>query len=135
MSYHELLFVIAEAKFRASDATYTTDLKNAITASFAWHKVTESAATYYTANVEPKLATAALEEILTQKYIAGYEIESIEAYNDYRRTGFPTMKNPNNNLAAYGFVNRFPYPTTEESYNSANVPSINSFKDKVWWAK
>ena len=58
--------------------------------------------------------------------------EAIEAYNDYRRTGIPTMTNPNNALT--GFVWRFPYPTSETSANSANVPTVDIFAEKVWWA-
>ena len=74
-----------------------------------------------------------LKEIITQKYISFYEYEAIEAYNDYRRTGFPVMHNPNN--ATVGFVNRFPYALSETSSNPENVPVIDVFKDKVWWAK
>jgi len=139
MSYHELKFIEAEAKARKNDATYKDALQAAITASFAFHKVTESATDYFTNVVTPLLGAAAndattLKEILTQKYIAFYEHESMEAYNDYRRTGIPTLNNPNNAAQNYGFVWRFPYPTTEESSNKDNVPAINVFKDKVWWA-
>ena len=75
-----------------------------------------------------------LKEIITQKYIAFYEFESIEAYNDYRRTGFPVMTNPNNSNPNLGFVNRLPFPTSEVTSNSAHVPVVNIFQDKVWWA-
>ncbi|MPN30260.1 hypothetical protein SDC9_177723 [bioreactor metagenome] len=61
-----------------------------------------------------------------------FEFEAMEAYNDYRRTGIPTMRNPQNTVV--GFVNRFPYALSETSSNSANVPQINIYKDKVWWA-
>ncbi|NJO89557.1 MAG: SusD/RagB family nutrient-binding outer membrane lipoprotein [Chloroflexia bacterium] len=62
-----------------------------------------------------------------------YEAEAMEAYNDYRRTGFPTMHNPNN--ATVGFVKRFPFAQSEMSNNGANVPSgVNIFTDDVWWA-
>ena len=76
-----------------------------------------------------------LKEILTQKYIGLYEHEAIEAYNDYRRVpSFLTLNNPNNLTSSGGFVWRFPYPTSEISSNSANIPDINVFTDKVWWA-
>jgi len=44
------------------------------------------------------------------------------------------MNNPANSNASYGFVQRLPYPTIEVTSNSAHLPSVNIFKDKVWWA-
>ncbi|HOU75380.1 MAG TPA: SusD/RagB family nutrient-binding outer membrane lipoprotein, partial [Tenuifilum sp.] len=70
----------------------------------------------------------------TQKYIALYEHEAIEAYNDYRRTGIPAMHNPNNTTV--GFVNRFPWALSEVSSNQ-NVPQTELnyiYTTKVWWA-
>jgi hypothetical protein len=134
MSYHELKFIEAEAKFRAGDATWKDALKAAISASFAYSKATEG--TYFADAVEPKLTAGnELKEIMTQKYIAMYEYEAMEAYNDYRRTLIPSMNNPNNLTASFGFVHRFPYALSEVSSNGANVPKIDVFKDKVWWAK
>lgn len=134
MTYHELKFIEAEAKFRTGDNTWKAALQAAVEASFAYHGA--EIGTYFTDQVEPKLTTGnELNEILTQKYIAFYEYEAIEAYNDYRRTGIPTMKNPNNFVANAGFVNRLPYALSETSSNPDNVPSIDVFKDKVWWAK
>lgn len=134
MSYHELKFIEAEAKFRAGDATWKDALKAAISASFAYSKATEG--TYFADAVEPKLTAGnELKEIMTQKYIAMYEYEAMEAYNDYRRTLIPSMNNPNNLTASFGFVHRFPYALSEVSSNGANVPKVDVFKDKVWWAK
>ncbi len=132
MSYHELKFIEAEAKFKTGDATWKAALQAAVEAAFTFHGSTIG--TYYADQVETRLTAGnELKEIIMQKYIAFYEYEAIEAYNDYRRTGFPTMNNPQN--ATVGFVNRFPYALSEVSNNGANVPSINVFTDKVWWAK
>ena len=135
MTYHELKFIEAEAKFLTSDATWQTSLREAIEANFLFHGLTTAEGTdYFTGQVVPML-TAGNErnEILTQKYIAMYEFEAIEAYNDYRRVpSFLTLNNPFNN--SVGFVWRFPYPTSEDASNSANIPDINIFSDKVWWA-
>lgn len=133
MSFHELKFIETEAKFRTNDATWRESLQEAIAAVFEYHGVEESAEDYFTDNVEPLLTPGnELKEIMMQKYIAMFEFEAMEAYNDYRRTGIPTMRNPQN--AVVGFVNRFPYALSETSSNSANVPQINIYKDKVWWA-
>ena len=132
MTYHELKFIEAEAKFRSGDATWQAALQAAVTAAFAYSGATIG--TYYADQVVPRLTAGnELNEILMQKYIAFYEFEAIESYNDYRRTGVPTLNNPNN--ATTGFVNRFPYALSETSSNPENVPVIDVYKNKVWWAK
>lgn len=133
MTYHELKFIEAEAKFRTGDATWNTSLQEAIEANFDYHGV-RGAADYFTAEVTSRLTTGnELNEILMQKYIASYEYEAIVAYNDYRRVpGFITLNNPYNQTA--GFVWRLPYPTSEEASNSAHIPAANVFTSKVWWA-
>ncbi|QJB34731.1 SusD/RagB family nutrient-binding outer membrane lipoprotein [Chitinophaga oryzae] len=135
MTYHEVKFIEAELLAKKGQ-DFRPALQEAVEASFAYHGVA-GGTDYYTNKVVPLLGTtqaANLKEILTQKYIAFYEAEAIEAYNDYRRTRIPTLNNPNNTNAAYGFVERFPYPTSETSNNGANVPTVNIFKNKIWWA-
>lgn len=130
-TYHELKFIEAEAKFRTGDGSWTTSLQEAIAASFDFIGA-PGADDYFNTEVLPRLTAGnELSEIITQKYIAFYDREAIEAYNDYRRTGFPEMKNPNN--ATVGFIWRFPFALSETSSNSANVPSYGIF-DKVWWS-
>ncbi|MCX6232078.1 MAG: SusD/RagB family nutrient-binding outer membrane lipoprotein [Bacteroidetes bacterium] len=134
MTFHELKFIEAEARFRKGDAAYKTALQAGVEASFTYNSVTGGTA-HYTNDVAPLLTSGnELKQIITEKYIAFYEFESIEAYNDYRRTGIPTLHNPANNFANYGFVNRLPYPTSEVTSNSAHIPVVDIFKDKVWWA-
>lgn len=134
MTYHELKFIEAEAKFRTGNGTWQAALQEAIEANFVYHGWDAADGTaYFTNEVSPLLAGNELNEILTQKYIACFEYESIEAYNDYRRVpSFLTLHNPANQTT--GFVWRFPYPTSEEASNSANIPDIDVFTDKVWWA-
>lgn len=137
MSFHELLFIKAEALFRTNDVNWKLSLQNAIEESFVYHGLTlASAEAYYTSDVALKLTVGSeLKEIITQKWIALYEAESIEAYNDYRRTNFPTMKNPNNLTLTGGFVNRFPYGLSDVSSNGVNVPVVDIYLDKLFWAK
>lgn len=137
MTYHELKFIEAEARFRTTPtgAAWQNALAEAIEASFVYHGLDPAdAANYFTNDVTPLLTAGnQLKEILTQKYIAMFEFEAMEAYNDYRRVpSFLTLNNPNN--ATTGFVWRYPYPTSEESSNSANIPEISVFSDKTWWA-
>lgn len=87
-----------------------------------------------------------LEAIVTQKYIALNMINSEEAWNDYRRTGYPvTIPNggPYVDMSSTTSVattpDRLPkiliYPNSEYNYNPDNVKAINPFTDKLFWAK
>jgi hypothetical protein len=135
MTFHELKFIEAEARQRAGESANAvkTALREAIRASFVYHGSTSAAAdAYFDASVEARVDSNALDEILTQKYIAAYEYESMEAYHDYRRTGIPVMHNPNN--ASVGYPNRLPYANSEESNNPDNFIPVNVLTQKVWWA-
>ncbi len=44
-----------------------------------------AAVDYFNTSVRPKFQTNPLSEVMNQKYIAFYEEEALEAYNDYRR--------------------------------------------------
>jgi len=93
-----------------------------------------------------------LEAIITQKYIASNQVFGLEAWNEYRRTGYPkNSANPLNN-AVNSFVsllsqssasnklpNRIKYPQSEQTYNETNWKAaggdkINVFTDKIFWA-
>jgi len=89
-----------------------------------------------------------LEAIITQKWIALNYIQSDQGWNDYRRTGYPKIVNgstdPIKSFASLLSVStrpdklptRLPYPGSEASYNSANMPrGINVFSSLIFWAK
>ncbi|HJW17379.1 MAG TPA: SusD/RagB family nutrient-binding outer membrane lipoprotein, partial [Flavisolibacter sp.] len=76
-----------------------------------------------------------IEAIITQKYIALNMVNSDEAWNEYRRTHYPTILNTASANGVQTFASsvsestrpdklptRILYPTSEGSYNSANVP-------------
>src|SRR5690606_396534 len=87
-----------------------------------------------------------LEAIITQKYTAFNMINGDEAWNDYRRTGYPVTQ-PNGtrytNMASMASSSTAPdklptilkYPLNEYSYNPSNAKDLNVFTDKVFWAK
>lgn len=74
-----------------------------------------------------------LEDLINQKYIASYIVGSFEAYNDYRRTGFPSdlQAAPNGDYDA--IPTRMIYTDTEINNNVANVPTGVTPESKVWW--
>ena len=90
-----------------------------------------------------------LEAIITQKYIAANFLFGHQSWYDYLRTGYPknegapTVANKlttfvsitSEATAADKLPTRIMYPSTEFNYNAANVPSIDKYTSKIFWAK
>ncbi|MGE5106164.1 MAG: SusD/RagB family nutrient-binding outer membrane lipoprotein, partial [Sphingobacteriales bacterium] len=77
-----------------------------------------------------------LQQIITQKYIAWIG-NGIEAFDDYRRTGYPVLALPLNAAGDNPNVipTRLPYTPAELARNP-NAPSPRPKTDvKLWWAK
>ncbi|GAA4494388.1 SusD/RagB family nutrient-binding outer membrane lipoprotein [Hymenobacter ginsengisoli] len=75
-----------------------------------------------------------LEKIITQKWIAEAVWGSIEAWDDFRRTGFPII--PISLEASSGkFPSRLFYPQSELNTNAANVPTGVTQYTKIFWAQ
>jgi hypothetical protein len=127
VTYFEALFIKAEVEARQGNmAAAVTDLNAAVNESFK--KVTGAADTTiagkYTA------ANTNLSRIMFEKWIAMYG--QVEAYNDYRRTGFPKLT-PNPNGAIAVIPKRYPTPDQESNYNPNAV--IQNIANPVWWAQ
>ena len=88
-----------------------------------------------------------LEQIITQKWIANFTI-SLEGWCDFRRTGYPVIFEPVNNLSPWGCTNerqvrRLRFPLNEYNTNRSNVEAavqlLSSANDSenvdLWWAK
>ena len=146
LSYHEIEFLKAEAYARLDQLTNAGEaLEKGITAAFEKVNIGLTAAeaeTYFEDEVEPKLTdkTSALEEIMIQKYLAFYEEEAVEAYNDYRRLkamgeDYITLDNPLNSTK---FPLRFTYGsddvTTNENVREAYGDGTYVYTENVWWA-
>jgi len=77
-----------------------------------------------------------LEIIMTQKWIASFGF-AVDAYTDYRRTGYPLLYDPNtDNLsftnASKNFPTILPYSANEVELNP-NVQQQNPTQTKVFW--
>jgi hypothetical protein len=142
MSYHEIEFLKAEAYARLNQLPEAkTALENAIKAAFAKIGLgEEDATTYFTNEVSARFDSNPLKEIMLQKYIAFFEEESIEAYNDIRRwqamgENYITLSNP---LNSSQFPQRFTYGaddvTTNTNITNAYGDGTYVYKEKVWWA-
>lgn len=95
---------------------------------------------YFTANPTIVNLSGSTEnqrkQIITWKYISNV-VDPLEAYNDYRRTGYPVLQVALNASGDDPSVipKRYTYPPNETSANP-NVPKPRPLTNqKVWWGK
>jgi hypothetical protein len=88
-----------------------------------------------------------LERIITQKWIANFPL-GLEAWAEYRRTGYPRLMKVQVNLSGgkvstQRMARRLPYPQLERTDNTANyndavnnlLGGADNMGTDVWWAK
>lgn len=144
LSYHELEFLKAEAYARLNNLPAAkTALEDGLIASFQKVNIglTENDATdYFNDEVESRFTVNPLAEIMNQKYIAFFEEEAIEAYNDYRRlkamgNNVISLDNP---LNSNRFPLRYSYGsedvTTNQNVRDAYGDGSYVYTENVWWA-
>src|SRR5665647_307600 len=147
LSYHEIEFLKAEAYARKNDLeNAAVELKKGIVAACAKVNVNVSATNaekYFDEQVAPELTTqaSALKEIMVQKYIAFFEEEAVEAYNDVRRLkamGEGENIQLDNPLNSTKFPLRFAYGsedvTTNVNVREAYGDGSYVYTANVWWA-
>lgn len=134
-------FILAEAAIRlGTPGDPQTLFQEGIRASMTKAGVSSTdISAYFTAN--PSTVTLAgtnehkLNQILTQKWIAWCG-NGIEAYNDYRRTGYPRLQvvqfpNPESPTA---IPRRLFYPNSEINTNTTQIPTPQpGIATPVWW--
>ena len=146
-SSYESLFLQAEAAARGWIPGSAAAFYNAgVTASFNAVNAQGSVAAYL---AQPSVAypvSGTLDQqvkaIITQKYISLNSLFNLEAYNEFRRTGYPVLpQNPaSQDPAAVSptLPVRIPYPLSELNTNPTNLAKqgdINIFTSKIFWAK
>ncbi|OWP63389.1 SusD/RagB family nutrient-binding outer membrane lipoprotein [Hymenobacter amundsenii] len=138
------LFIMAESalvlKTATDGGTVQSLYQAAIRASMVKAGISDAAVTTYFTN-NPSVAilsgsdTRKLNQIMTQKWIS-WVGNGYEAYNDYRRTGYPRLTLA---LNAQGddpnvLPKRFVYPASELSGNATNAPNpAPGTTVPVWW--
>jgi hypothetical protein len=164
LSYHELLFLKAEALARKNDATAKSVLKDAVIAGIAntevnvaaafiapaplgYGKLVETtdaidateAADYFDTEVAPLFDAEPVKEVMVQKYLSffGASGESPEAYNDIRR--LKALNEDFIKLANTGkFPLRCPYGADDVTTNPAVQAAYGNgqyvYTENVWWA-
>ncbi|GAB3042956.1 SusD/RagB family nutrient-binding outer membrane lipoprotein [Spirosoma pulveris] len=146
MTYAQVLFAQAEA---AKLGWITGDAKalyeSAIKASMQqWlgTSYTDAALAAYIAQPAVAYSDAkAIELIGNQRWIALF-FQGTEAWNEWRRTGFPTLKPAPTTLnGGTEIPRRLAYPTTETTLNAKNYADVIARQGKddqytrVWWDK
>ena len=147
----ESMFLQAEAILKGWDiggpyATAKAAYEAAISESFKWLQVTnaQAEADDYILNIADwSQATSdaqRLELIIWQKYLALTGINPLEAWNDYRRTGFPSDMPLSINTARGNrqIPVRLLYPSIEYAVNAKTVQSqgtINTQTSTLFWDK
>ena len=140
MTYAELQFLLAEAAERSfisgNAATY---YMNGINASFDFYGITPEPSYFAQAEVsytgsEDEL----LEKIGTQKWISLF-FQGMEAWFDWKRTGYPSLTPAVDNQNDDKIPVRFIYPIIEQSLNATNRADAVSrqgaddLNSRVWW--
>jgi hypothetical protein len=139
MTLAELKFMMAEAKFRAGSAEYESAVSNyrdGIQLSLIQSTGTSNAFIVDRIAAVSTTDSLTLEKVMTQKWVALF-MQS-ESWNDWRRTGIPSLDSPIGNPLGEGkFPIRYPYPQKERTLNSANIPDEGSQPalKPVWWAQ
>jgi hypothetical protein len=142
MASFESLFLQAEAAQRGWISTESAKslYENGIKESFKYLSVSASDFDDYNAQVEVSFedATDKIERIIEQKWLALNSISSIEAWNDFRRLGHPSIPNSLDAPTPTSRPLRFMYPETEHMTNSAELKKAGNddmLASPVWWDK
>lgn len=145
ISYAEVCFLKAEATLEGQWPGNAKDyLEDGIRANIDFYETHgTSEHQLNSADVENYIAsisTTDLETIITQKWISFAFENGYEAYTEYRRTGFPKLKDYNNqNIDNSIFPKRLPYPSNEISLNGENYSRAISRQGaddeftQLWW--
>jgi hypothetical protein len=135
-------FILSEAALRLGTAGDPDELfKEGIRASMTKAGIASNLVdTFFKKNPGVVTLTGTNEEkirqIITWKYLSNV-VNPIEAYNDYRRTGYPALSVALNASGDDPTVipKRFTYPPNETSANP-NVPKPRPLTNqKIWWGK
>ncbi len=133
LTFAEYNFIRAEASLRfGSPGTAESFFQAGITASMQDAGVAAADITAYLAQYGTLTGTPAqqLRQIIEEKYIANYGV-ALEPYNDWRRTGFPTLA-PVAGAVTGSIPTVFYYPQSEINSNP-NCKQKGSLSEKVFW--
>jgi hypothetical protein len=130
-TYSEQKFIEAEATFYKSGAAVAQPIyEDAIKANMQLLGVAAGDITTYIGNRPALTAGNAIEQIINEKYVADFL--SLETWNDWRRTGFPTLPLAQNAYTNY-IPRRWPYAFTPLTTNPQPEQDGVTTATRVWW--
>lgn len=149
MPAFESFFLQSEAAYRGLiSGDYVALFKQALTEDFRFLGIPNPAGTvtsFLQANqgnqtVDPNAGNF-LKALFYQKWVALAEVDGLEAWSEWRRSGYPDRTNPS--VAQGVNVNRIPerllYPQSEYNLNSKNVNAQNQtiadIYTPIFWAQ
>lgn len=159
IKYDEVQFIIAEAAKRGmvtgGEALVESAYNKALRASIEWWYSVDPTLTTDEKNqmttvideyVNQKMKyNGSMSQLLNQKYIAMFWV-GYEAWNDYRRTGYPVLRIGSETQNDHVLPTRFSYPERTSSTNPDNYAiavnrlktmykGTDNMKTPVWWSK
>lgn len=141
ITYAELQFILAEAAQRgllSGDAK--TFYNNGIKASLEQYGLGDKVNDYLNQPLVAFNTGKELQQIAEQKWAALYSM-GVEAWCEWRRTGYPVLQPAVNNVNNDRIPVRMIYPITEQAANAKNYLDAvarqgeNDINTKVWWQK
>lgn len=129
ITYVEAKFIEAECKLRNGDAPGAADAYNEAVQAHVIKLTGGPDAAYFAANASEDGSTITLEKIMFQKWISSFT--QIEAFADWRRTGFPVLT-PSSASTLGAIPVRLPTPS-DERINNPNAIAIQDLLQPVWW--
>ncbi|HEY1112213.1 MAG TPA: SusD/RagB family nutrient-binding outer membrane lipoprotein [Chitinophagaceae bacterium] len=139
MSAAESYFLQAEAAARSWGSGDPKDLyENGISASFLYWGLSMAEAVGYYSQAAVNFPAGAsteqkIEAIITQKWVSMNGTQNVEAWTEWRRTGYPDffVVSTTSNIGNV-FPVRLLYAESEIARNP-NTPAQKAVTDKVWW--
>lgn len=146
VTYAQVLFAQAEAAKLGwttgnAKALYEAGIKASMQ---QWLGTAYTEAAYTTYIAQPNVAytdAAALERIGNQRWITLF-FQGTEAWNEWRRTGYPVLTPAASSLnGGTGIPRRLAYPTTAVTLNKVNYDAVTARQGadtpytRVWWDK
>ena len=138
MSYSETCFLLAEAALKGYGGNMTPESYYDLGIQAHMDQLAIPQADIDTYLNGPGQFNGTFEHIIQQKWKTFVYVDAIELYSEWRRTGYPVLRDAQEQLVDVSRVPvRLAYPATELSLNAANVTAvghgINDFFTKVWW--
>jgi hypothetical protein len=149
MTYAEVLFLESEASMRGwISGDYNALYQSGIKASMQEVGASDADANAYIAGLPPLTGVneSSFKIFMTQKWLALFP-NSVEAWAEFRRTGYPLTPadyvnvSPNASVTNGNWVGRLRYVNNEHDNNASNLPAdyntyANDRMEKcVWWAQ